>query len=147
MYPELPLHNWTNFFELFCFRSKTFSKIFILLIHNLWFKFIYYWAKDCVKSRDMFSISISLKYKGQNNYKTRFGGIVSIIIIILSCFFLELLLRDLITKDRTSKTLTLSWNNLVKDTTTYKVWRFKNSMGFSWLILFVSNSNLYDSEK
>ena len=71
--------------------------------------------KTFLKTVDIFAKPIQLTYKGQDKFRTSFGGVLSVGVIILIVSLFAYNLRDLINRNRTE----VKKNTLVTSTNSY----------------------------
>ena len=77
-------------------------------------KSVYNWAKNSVKSQDMYSRSISFTFENKDKYSTLWGGTVSIIIFIAALMFGYLKFYTMIMRSSTNTSI----NQVVQDLST-----------------------------
>lgn len=99
-------------------------------------------AKDSIRSRDMFPSKVELTYKGNTNFTTLFGGLVSLIIKIIVILYAVYLMFVIFRRTNSSKSV----NRLVRDRTydTTKHYLGRNNFSFAVKLAGIKPDLVFD---
>ena len=85
-----------------------------------------------VRSFDDFGESPKLIHKGKDKYKTKLGGVISILVKVFILYFAVVKIKSLVTKDDPEIQTSESFENRSLDSTAYNL--KDNSFGFLFFI-------------
>jgi len=99
----------------------------------------YKWAQSIVKSRDMYGKTFTFTYKGEDEFKTTIGGVISIAIQVVLAIYAIMLLRVMAQRGDTNKSRNTMVQDLSSDTEKITLADTTFSLAFS-----VENVNSYN---
>ena len=93
---------------------------------------IFIWFKNKIKGHDLYAKPITLFYKGNQELKSAYGGLISVLIKILIVVFACLLTRVIFTRGGTKKIANKIMYDLANDSTKHYIGKnnFKLAIGF-----------------
>ena len=101
------------------------------------------WMAQAIKSNDRFASPISLNYMGDTNFKTGFGGIISILLMWALLGYTALLIKQMINYEGSVINSNIKINSLMSDSKKYNLNDFNFNFGTFEMRLY--GKKLYDS--
>jgi hypothetical protein len=100
------------------------------------------WVKDKIKGMDSFPQSVQISFNGDTQFTTILGGLVSIIIKIVTFLYFILLISNIFKRGNSSK----SFNKIVKDITydSTKHYIGKGTFAFAFKLIGPTPDILFD---
>ena len=74
-----------------------------------------------IRKRDIFGVPVSLNFKGEETFKTTFGGLITLICIVISVNLMISEVRTMITRDNTVINTSTLIRDLINDSTEFKI--------------------------